>query len=46
MYMVRTKKMEKVFFKVQGKPDNVVPESKKERELKHKLDYQVIVGGR
>ncbi len=45
--MIRSnKKAEKIFFKVNGKPDNFVPETKKERELKNKIDYQVIVGGR
>lgn len=47
MYMTRSdKKAERIFFKVRGKPENFVPETKKERELKNKLDYQVIVGGR
>jgi hypothetical protein len=41
------KKAEKICWKVLGKPDNLAAkETKKERAIKNRLDYQVIVGGR
>lgn len=41
------KKAEKIAWKVLGKPDNMISkETPKERELRNRLDYQVIVGGR
>jgi hypothetical protein len=41
------KKAEKVAWKVLGKPDNMLSkETEKERIIKDRIDYQVIVGGR
>lgn len=41
------KKAEKIAWKVLGKPDNMISkETKEERAIKNKIDYQVLVGGR
>lgn len=47
-YMPRAdKKAEKIAWKVLGKPENLaVKETRKEREIRNKLSYDVIVNGR
>ncbi len=41
------KKAEKVAWKVLGTPDNMLSkETERERLIKNRIDYQVIVGGR